>query len=391
MLKFYTFVVSVSLFLSANSQIISQFNWNSGSPLTAQVGPNATSISSSATISAGGRGGTNGLNAGLPKMNIDLVIPGSPTFDVSGIDLSIDYQRDESQIELVSRGSSFLLNASGGQLSVSYRVEDGAGGFVTISSGNVYAIPNDDTYRTYRFYYIPSTGVGNLLVDNVSVWTNDGVDNRSLYWTTSDNVVIAAQGDGSGSNKAFLDNFIVGAVTAAPLPVELSYFKVFKQVNSVRLQWETSSEINNDFFTLEKSYDAVEWEAFDEIAGKGNSSVVNQYVAYDYEVNFNKTTYYRLKQTDFNGDFSYAEIQVLKASKQERSISVYPNPAVGQFAISTEKAAYVRIYNLSGGLELEISNYYSNNEINVDNLPRGNYLVQIISDGQSTTEKLMLK
>ncbi len=390
-MKLFLSILFTSLLTSVNAQIISQFNWNSGSPLTAQVGPNATSVSSSATISAGGRGGTNGLNAGLPKMDIDLVIPGSPTFDVSGIDLSIDYQRDESQIELVSRGNSFLLDGSGGQLSVSYRVENGAGGFVTVSSGNVYAIPNDNTFRTYRFYYIPETGVGTLLVENVVVWTNDGVDNRNLFWTASDDVIIAAQGDGSGSNRAFLDNFIVGAITAAPLPIELSYFEVFKQVNVIRLEWETSSEVNNDYFTIEKSYNASEWVAIDEINGKGNSTVTNQYYSYDYDITPNKTTYYRLKQTDFNGDFTYSEIQVIKSNGIKQPISIFPNPAAEQLRINTASEADVRIYNLSGHLKVEIPNYQSNSEINVGALPRGNYVVQIISEGKSTTQKMVLK
>ena len=122
------FVLITTLSFSINAQIISQFDWNSGLPTTATVGPNATSVSSSAYISTGGKGGTNGLNAGTPKMDINLIIPGSPTFDVQGIDLSIDYQRDESQLDLVKRGASLLINISGGNVSVSYRVKDGAGG-----------------------------------------------------------------------------------------------------------------------------------------------------------------------------------------------------------------------------------------------------------------------
>ena len=81
-------------FSFASAQIISQFTWDSGSPTTADVGPNATGISASAVVASNGVGGTSGLNAGLPKMNIQMVLPGSPTFDVAGIDVSIDYQRE---------------------------------------------------------------------------------------------------------------------------------------------------------------------------------------------------------------------------------------------------------------------------------------------------------
>tara|TARA_R110002049_G_scaffold258433_1_gene434172 strand:- start:656 stop:1828 length:1173 start_codon:yes stop_codon:yes gene_type:complete len=385
-----TFLILFSS-LMVNAQIISQFNWNSGSPLTATVGPNATSVSSSAVISAGGRGGTNGLNAGLPKMDLNLTIPGSPTFNVPGIDLSIDYQRDESVIDLVRRGNSLILSG-GNNLFVSYRVSDGAGGFVTVNSGNVYTIPNDDTYRTYRFMYVPSTGVGTLLVENTTVWTNDGPDNRNLFWTAADNVVLGAMGDGSGANKAFFDNLIIGSITTTPLPIELTYFKVKKQLNDAKIEWETASEINNDYFTIEKSYDAEEWNILTTVNGQGNSSTSKKYYIIDQEVNPNKSTYYRLKQTDFNGDFSYSEIEFISGNRITSDLVVYPNPASDEIRITNSSPnSTIFIYDLTGKLHLEESGYESGSRIDVSHFPRGQYILMQKGLNQLNTQKIILK
>ncbi len=128
-------------FSFAYSQIISQFTWESGAVRTADIGPNAPSVSSSATTDANGAGGTSGLNAGLPKMNIQMILPGSPTFDVAGIDVSFDYQREENAGKFITRSSSLVIKGFG-NFSVSYRVDDGSDGFNTVNSRNVYAIPN---------------------------------------------------------------------------------------------------------------------------------------------------------------------------------------------------------------------------------------------------------
>ena len=160
-----TFILALCLFpLMSFGQIISFFEFDTPGVTRATIGPDAYTISSSAFSDVGGVGGTTGLNAGNPKMNLDMYVTGSPTFDINGIDLSLDFQREENVGEFWRRGNS-LIFAGASNLSVSYRVEDGAGGFKTVNSGNVYAIPNDDTFRNYRFMYLPATGMGMLYVD----------------------------------------------------------------------------------------------------------------------------------------------------------------------------------------------------------------------------------
>jgi len=84
------------------------------------------------------------------------------------------------------------------------------------------------------------------------------------------------------------------------LSVQLTSFTAEKNGNSVELRWTTEAEVNNDFFTLEKSADGIHFAAIAFIAGAGNSQQRKTYVHSDTEVNEGKS-YYRLKQTDFDG------------------------------------------------------------------------------------------
>ncbi len=333
-MKILTILITIMLCNDINAQIISQFSWDSNPVTNADVGPNAISSSSSATSDINGVGGTNGLNAGLPKMDIDFVIPtGSGIFDVAGIEVSFDFQRDESFGTFFRRGSSLIINGCA-NLSVTYRVDDGAGGFNTVSSGNVYGIPNDNTFRNYKFYYLPTTGYGALLVDDVEIWSNDGPDNRNMYWTGAGNIIIGDGMDGSGSNRTFLDNLIIGNVINSPLPIELVNFNAEPINKTVLLKWQTAAEINNDYFTIERSTNAKTWEALSDIKGAGNSSSILNYSIYDYQP-YKGVSYYRLKQTDFDGNYTYSDIKSVNFKSLENSdLLIYPNPTKNMVTLS---------------------------------------------------------
>jgi hypothetical protein len=95
-------------------------------------------------------------------------------------------------------------------------------------------------------------------------------------------------------------------VSDAALPIKLTSFTGKCGGAEVELEWTTETEINNDFFTIERSADAINFEEVDFIQGAGNSSVSK---SYSYKDNSPYSlVYYKLKQTDFNGDFSYSEV-----------------------------------------------------------------------------------
>lgn len=373
------------------AQIISLFTFDSDPITTATIGPNATSVSGSAFSDVGGVGGTNGLNAGLPKADLDFTIPGSPTFDIPGIDVSFDYQREENFGHFWRRGNSLVISGSA-SLSVSYRVEDGMGGFNTVNSGAIYAIPFDDTYRTYRFYYVPTTGVGALLVDGVIRWINDGPDNRDMYWVGAGDVVIGDGLDGNGDNKTFLDNVIVGQIIDSPLPIELIEFSAELNGKKVDLNWTTASEKDNDYFTIERSADGRNWEKIGIIDGAGTSTHRVDYAMEDKKP-LPGISYYRLKQTDFSGKFTYSKMVQMEL-KTSLDIQLYPNPADDQFSVSFDRSKPYELEMYSAhGQRITLPHTESGNEIvfNCSELNPGVYLLQVLQSGISETVRVMVR
>lgn len=393
-MKCLTLAVALFVWTFSYGQIISMFTWDdAGNPTTqADIGPDATSISGSAIIDAGGTGGTTGLNAGLPKANINMVLPGSPTFDVPGIDVSFDFQREESSGDWFDRGSFLRLDGCN-NLAVTYRVDDGGGGFTEISSGNVFAIPNDDTYRNYRFYYLPTSGYGALLVDGVEVWNNDGPDNRDMYWTGAGNIIIGNGLDGTGNNDTFLDNLIIGNVTSTALPIELVRFSANPVQEAVQLNWTTKSEQNNAFFTIERSKNGLGWEFVTEVEGAGDSSTKIDYETIDQRP-YLGLSYYRLKQTDFNGDYSYSDI-VSVFLEGPSELIVYPNPSSGgQFSINLEglREEDVQLVDVSGrkvAYSLHASD--QGTVIDVSEVPVGVYFLNVLTSGQSLSHRVLIE
>lgn len=183
-------------------------------------------------------------------------------------------------------------------------------------------------------------------------------------------------------------------VTQTPLPIELVDFTASPINNEmVQLDWQTASEMNNDYFTVERSSDGNFWTPITRVDGAGNSTELLDYTMND-ENPLVGLSYYRLKQTDFNGDFIYSKIRAVQINKNETTddlIFMYPNPTQGVVEIKapeTEKEL-IRIYNSVGQ---ELSNFVTVSSIKSDvktidltNLAKGIYTIQF----KSTTKKVI--
>ncbi len=139
--------------------------------------------------------------------------------------------------------------------------------------------------------------------------------------------------DGTNDIVTFEVNFTdgqyytLGSIEIAALPITLISFeaKVYNQ-DQVKIEWTTASEENNAFYTVERSTNGIDFEAVSSIDGAGNS---NNLLFYSY-VDINPITglsFYRLKQTDFSGEFDFSEIRSVKIESQfKASYKAYPNP-----------------------------------------------------------------
>ncbi len=138
-------------------------------------------------------------------------------------------------------------------------------------------------------------------------------------------------------------------VPTAALPVELLEFKatVNSALKNVDLLWVTASEINNDYFVIERSTNASDWIPLDSVNGAGNSNAMLSY-HYPDKNPYSGTSYYRLKQIDFDGTISYSNIESIEVVNFEglEIISLFPNPSNGEVSISVKSSA-------TGTLELK--------------------------------------
>ncbi|HBX50572.1 MAG TPA: hypothetical protein DEH02_05815 [Bacteroidales bacterium] len=136
---------------------------------------------------------------------------------------------------------------------------------------------------------------------------------------------------GTGGITANLSSFspltFASKVGTNPLPVELLKFSAKPNGEDVDLSWSTASETNNDYFTIERTSDFENIQEIAEVDGAGNSNVFLEYRYIDEEP-LTGISYYRLKQTDFDGKSTYSDwVSVILEIEDKFEFIVYPNPA----------------------------------------------------------------
>ena len=125
--------------------------------------------------------------------------------------------------------------------------------------------------------------------------------------------------------------------TVIALPIELLYFRPQQEEGLVKLKWATASEHNNDFFTIERSLDGIEFEIVSRLPGAGNSASQTNYTAVDRNPHLG-VSYYRLKQTDYDGKFERTEWHSVVVRAEIDGLTIYPNPIENKIHILCESS-----------------------------------------------------
>jgi hypothetical protein len=189
---------------------------------------------------------------------------------------------------------------------------------------------------------------------------------------------------------------------ANPLPIELIYFSATKNNKQVNVNWETASELNNDYYLVEKSKDGVSFESFAKVAAAGNSLSKLKYATIDGNP-FSGVSYYRLRQVDFNGAYSYSQIQAVEFDdSKEFSFDVFPNPNEGKNINITLNAnqddeVLVVVYDITGQesySKVLITSEDDNSVFAIDpsnSLAPGVYLITATSKQTIYSKRLIVK
>ena len=168
------------------------------------------------------------------------------------------------------------------------------------------------------------------------------------------------------------------------LPVKLSAYKVICVNGYGNIQWTTTSEINNHFFTVERSKDGAHFETLSVINVVSNNTGGNSYSVTDPHP-FQNETYYRLKQTDLDGRETYFKILALSC-EGNKPIIVSPNPVLNKLLLNLSnnlKPVKIKILTASGNVINKIeSPTMQGNAISIDvgNLAPGLYFLQITTE-----------
>lgn len=189
------------------------------------------------------------------------------------------------------------------------------------------------------------------------------------------------------------------------LPVELLVFKAFADDAKVKLYWSTASETNNQYFIIEHSSNAQDWQAITQVDGNGNSNQVLNYSAVDSNP-FHGINYYRLKQVDFDGQYAYSEVVSVNLASNQNSvqekwnITLFPNPVVDVLRIKAEQIDadnfQVRIFTVAGTI-VKTENWEINDsemliiEMMVQDLQPGMYFVEFTDGKQSQILRMVKK
>jgi hypothetical protein len=181
------------------------------------------------------------------------------------------------------------------------------------------------------------------------------------------------------------------------LPIELLYFKALPNNNVVDLQWATSTESNNSYFTIEKSRDGVDFVTVEKVptlAPDGNSAVPLNYTAQDPNP-YSGVSYYRLVQTDLNGNEKYSAV-VSVDFLQTQAVSVYPNPARNILNVTglnvNMTSMQVQWFDLGGKLLAQGTTSVAGGMATLTvGLSNGYYLLKLIApDGSVTVHNVII-
>ncbi|PWH86120.1 T9SS type A sorting domain-containing protein [Brumimicrobium oceani] len=179
-----------------------------------------------------------------------------------------------------------------------------------------------------------------------------------------------------------------------PLPIQLTEFEVEGKTREAYVNWTTESEFNNDYFELEHSMDGYNFEVIGVVEGAGNSSSAIHYNYVDRTPG-NGINYYRLKQVDFDGEFTYSDIKSAAFDAWDY-VNIYPNPLRngGKLAISSSHDIHqISIINEMGQL-IDQSNFSGDSnlvELKSLKLISGLYFVKVYNTEGVEVKKLVVK
>ncbi|NWF88365.1 MAG: T9SS type A sorting domain-containing protein [Ignavibacteriaceae bacterium] len=205
------------------------------------------------------------------------------------------------------------------------------------------------------------------------------------------------------TNGSFTLNLDASSITTlvadyTPVPVELNSFSAEGMKDGIQLIWETSSELNNKGFEIERSSDNITFLPVGFVIGKGTTTEKQTYSFFDKQIT--GKFYYRLKQTDFNGTYKYSNVIYVSTLPNKYSLSQnFPNPfnpsTKIEYSIPKDDFVVLKIFDVKGEEVIRLVSEYQSAGfysalLDGTNLTSGVYYYQLSSGNFMQVKKLVL-
>jgi hypothetical protein len=317
----------------------------------------------------------DGYNA-VYSSSVTINVSGFLTPSASGFTTKIGIVAWEG--DLYNTGDKMRLNSNTAGNEVSNAANPSTNFFNSTISSSAARNPNTTNNFGVDFDYITS---------NIALPTN----------ATSTNVYFITSGD------LYMPGAMVFTTDVNPiiLPVELTSFKVSCKNNYNELQWETASEHNNDFFSVQRSKNGKDFEDVAKIKGHGTTSIASTFTWQDWNSS-SDSAFYRLKQTDFNGDEKIAKTVFVNCNTEshidKNEITIFPNPFSGKIKITSKNTipagTTLCILNNFGETVFKEAVLKQSNLIECEtrkNLPPGNYFLILRNESGIISKNILQK
>lgn len=245
----------------------------------------------------------------------------------------------------------------------------------------------------------PSGPTSIVIGDTVSLTANSGAGFTYLWSTASTlqtiKVFSAATYTVTVTNLGGCTaNAATNVTVMTPLPITLLTFSVQPVLYGIEVNWVTVSESGNHFFTVERSSNGLTWKTIYTVNGTPNVNTTMSYSFVD-DAPESGINYYRLRQTDFNGNVHFLASKSIISSKDQidkPQLLTAPNPASGFVKILSSINTTAQLYNALGFSCLEPVVLKANQEvvINTSMFPNGVYTLKTIDNSSSLTSKIII-
>lgn len=214
-----------------------------------------------------------------------------------------------------------------------------------------------------------------------TIYTGSGNANVSQSIAQAGPGSILVAGTSNRSEEIITYSFSkTGACTGGCSVLPVSFLSISGDVanNTASIAWSTASETNNHYFTIEKSTDAINYVEVGRIDGAGTTSSLHNY-NFSFEQAYNSTLYVRIKQTDYDGKFSYSNTIVTNTNTPTTNVALTlsPNPTNYGLTLQSNLGVIERIciMDITGVERIAFNNNNSTSFVDVSTLPAGIYFI----------------